>query len=191
VSSAAPPPDPSLTERAGRIRVLVTDVDGVWTDGTLYHYPGEGDGDQGFVELKSSSAYDGQGLRWWHDAGHVSGIISGRDSAGITYRAQMLGMSHIYQGHLEKTGCWEEILAATKATDDDVAYIGDDLPDVPLLRRAGLAVAVANGRDEVKSVAHYVTQQRGGQGAVREVIELILKARGEWDAVLRKYGLTT
>ena len=182
----APPPSPALLEKAGRIRVLITDVDGVWTDGTLFHYPGEADD---FVELKGSSAYDGQGFRWWHAAGYVSGIISGRDSAGTAHRARMLGITHIHQGHLEKVAVWEEILRAAGAGAEEVCYVGDDLPDVPLLRRAGLAVAVANARPEVKAVADLVTVAAGGQGAVREVIELVLKTRGDWEAVLRKYGI--
>ena len=184
--AAAAPPSPALVAQAKQIRVLVTDVDGVWTDGRLLYFPGpQGD----IIETKACAAFDGQALRWWHAAGHVSGIISGRDAPGITFRCQMLGVSHIFQGHLDKTGPWEEICAATGAADDEVCYIGDDLPDTPLLRRAGLGVAVANARPEVKSVADYVTVTPGGQGALREVIELIMKARGEWHAVLARYGL--
>lgn len=188
MSDVAVVPSPALLGKAQRIRVLITDVDGVWTDGRLFYVPGASD-DAEMVEAKMVSAYDGQALRWWHAAGHVSGIISGRDSPGIAHRAKMLGVSHIYQGHLEKTGAWDEILAATQAQDDEVGYIGDDLPDVPLLRRAGLAVAAANARSEVKSAAHLVTEATGGFGVLRETIELILRARGEWDAVLARYGL--
>jgi 3-deoxy-D-manno-octulosonate 8-phosphate phosphatase (KDO 8-P phosphatase) len=180
------PPSPALVDKAKHIRVLVTDVDGVWTDGRLFYFPGpQGD----LIETKGSAALDGQALRWWHAAGHVSGVISGRDAPGITHRCQMLGVSHIYQGHLDKIEPWEEICAATGAAEDEICYMGDDLPDTPLLRRAGLGVAVENARLEVKSVADYVTATPGGQGALREVIELIMKARGEWVAVLAKYGL--
>lgn len=184
--ATAPPPSPALVSKAQGIRVLVTDVDGVWTDGRLYYFPGPA-GD--LVETKGSTAIDGMALRWWHAAGHTSGIISGRDAPGVTHRAEMLGVSHIYQGHLDKIESWEEICAAEGVEDDQVCFVGDDLPDTPLLRRAGLGVAVANARPEVKSVADYVTLSPGGEGALREVIELIMKARGEWEAVLEKYGL--
>jgi 3-deoxy-D-manno-octulosonate 8-phosphate phosphatase (KDO 8-P phosphatase) len=180
------PASPALLDRARRIRVLLMDVDGVWTDGRLWYFPGP-DGD--LVETKASTAVDGQGLRWWHAAGYVSGIISGRDAPGITHRAEMLGISHIYQGHLDKTDPYEQILAATGADEEEVCYIGDDLPDVPLLRRVGLGVAVADARDEVLAVAGHVTAARGGGGAVREIIELILRARGDWEAVRAKYGI--
>ena len=184
---AAPPPSPALVTKAERIRVLVTDVDGVWTDGRLYYFPGP-DGD--LVETKGSNAIDGMALRWWHSAGHTSGILSGRDAPGIAHRAEMLGVSHVYQGHLDKIEPWEKICATVGVEDDEVCYMGDDLPDTPLIRRAGLGVAVANARSEVKSVADYVTITPGGEGALREVIELILKARGQWEAVLEKYGLS-
>ena len=177
-------PHPQLVAAAAKIRLLLTDVDGVWTDGRMVYVPGP---DGQIVETKAVSALDGQGFRWWHAAGHVSGIISGRESPGITYRAEMLGVTYIYQNRLEKVDPYEEICAAAGVTDEEVAYVGDDLPDTPLLRRAGLAVAVANARQEVKSVADYVTEARGGDGAVREVIELILRARGEWDAILQRY----
>lgn len=181
-----PPPSPALLAKAKAVRVLLTDVDGVWTDGSLSYFPGP-DGEM--VETKASTALDGQGYRWWHAAGHVSGIISGRDAPGISYRAEMLGVSHVYQGHLEKTDPYEQIRAATGADDVEVCYLGDDLPDIPVLRRVGLAVAVANARPEVKAAAHHVTSTAGGQGAVREVIELVLKARDEWDGVLARYGI--
>lgn len=184
---AAPPPSPALVAKAERVRVLVTDVDGVWTDGRLYYFPGPA-GD--LVETKGSNAIDGMALRWWHSAGHTSGIISGRDAPGITHRAEMLGVSHVYQGYLDKIEPWEKICATVGVEDDEVCYMGDDLPDTPLIRRAGLGVAVANARSEVKSVADYVTITPGGEGALREVIELILKARGQWEAVLEKYGLS-
>ena len=181
-----PPPSPALVTKAKRIRVLLTDVDGVWTDGRLYYFPGPS-GD--LVETKGSTAIDGMALRWWHGAGHISGVISGRDAPGITHRCQMLGVKYIFQGHLDKIEPWEKICAEAGVEDDEVCYMGDDLPDTPLLRRAGLGVAVQNARQEVKSVADYVTITPGGQGALREVIELIMQARGEWTSILQKYGL--
>ncbi|HCV22144.1 MAG TPA: HAD hydrolase family protein [Candidatus Latescibacteria bacterium] len=180
-------PHPHLATAAARVRLLLTDVDGVWTDGRLLYVPGL---DDQIVETKAVSALDGQGFRWWHAAGHVSGIISGREAPGIDYRAQMLGVTYIYQNHLEKMAPYEEICAAVGVSDEEVAYVGDDLPDIPLLRRAGVSAAVANARQEVKAAADYVTEARGGDGAVREVIELILRARGEWQGVLDRYSAT-
>lgn len=186
MAGASPPPSPSLWEKAKRVRVLLTDVDGVWTDGKLWYFPGP-TGE--LVETKASTALDGQALRWWHAAGYTSGLISGRDAPGITHRAEMLGVSYIYQGHLEKIEPYEQILADAGVGDEEICYIGDDLPDVPILRRAGLGVAVANARDEVRAAADYVTAVPGGSGALREVIELIMKARGDWEAVLERYGI--
>ena len=179
-------PTAELMERASRIRLLLMDVDGVWTDGGMGYVPGA-DGEM--VEVKYSSAQDGMALRWAHPAGLQSGIISGRDSPGITHRAEMLGVTYIYQGYLEKIAPYEEICSAAGVTDAEVAFMGDDLPDVPLIDRVGLGVSVANGRAEVKSRADYVTDAHGGSGAIREVVELIMKARGTWSAVLERYGL--
>lgn len=173
------------TEKAALVRLLLMDVDGVWTDGNLFYVPGP---DDQMVEAKQSNAQDGMGLRWAHAAGIASGLISGRDSPGVTHRAQMLGITYIYQGHLEKIPPYEEICAAASVTDKEVAYLGDDLTDIPLIERVGLGVAVANARPEVKERADYVTVTPGGSGAIREVIELILKARGSWQQVLEKYG---
>jgi len=181
-------PSPEQVERASRIRLLLMDVDGVWTDGNLFYVPGPG-GDM--VEVKLSHAHDGQALRWLHASGLPSGLISGRDSPVVTHRAEMLGMSYIYQGFLEKIPPYEEICAAAGVSDREVAYLGDDLPDIPLIDRVGLGVAVANGRVEVKQRADYITTARGGSGAIREVVELIMKANGTWEAVLTRYGVGT
>jgi len=172
-------------ERAKKVKLLIMDIDGVWTDGAIYHLPGP-DGE--FVEAKQSSAYDGMGLRWFHAAGGVSGLISGRQSVGVTYRAQMLGIRYIYQDRLEKIPTYEEICRDAGVTDEQVAYVGDDLPDIPLITRVGLGCAVASARPEVKARADYITTTPGGQGAVREVIELIMKSQGTWQTVLQKYG---
>ena len=161
------------------------DVDGVWTDGALYYFAGP---DNDMVETKGVTAQDGMGLRWAHAAGLKTGLISGRESAGIAHRARMLGVTYIYQDHLEKIPVYEEICRDAGVSDQEVAYVGDDLPDIPIIRRVGLGVAVANARPEVKRCADYVTTAAGGQGAVREVLELIMDARGLWQAVLDKYG---
>ena len=162
------------------------DVDGVWTDGNLSYVPGPG-GEM--VEVKPSHAHDGQALRWLHASGLHSGLISGRDSPVVTHRAEMLGVTYIYQGYLEKIPPFEKICADAGVCDEEVAYLGDDLPDIPIIERVGLGVAVANGRAEVKERADYITTACGGSGAIREVVELIMKARGTWGAVLARYGL--
>lgn len=160
------------------------DVDGVLTDGKLYHLvdkAGE------LVELKGVDTQDGLGLAWLAQDGLKTGVISGRSSTGLAARARMLKMSHVVQGTLEKTAAWERILREEGASDAEAAFVGDDLPDLPLVRRAGFGVAVANARPELKKAARYVTKAAGGAGALREVAELILKARGGWSRVAGKY----
>ncbi len=174
-----------VIRRAEKIRVVLMDVDGVWTDGTLYYAPDGGE----VAEFKGVNAQDGMGLRWAHAAGIKTGLISGRDAPGVTYRAEMLGVTYIYQNFLEKIPPYEEICKDAGVGDDEVAYMGDDLPDVPLIRRVGLGVAVANARREVKREADFVTQAAGGDGAIREVLELIMRARGMWQEVLDRYGI--
>jgi 3-deoxy-D-manno-octulosonate 8-phosphate phosphatase (KDO 8-P phosphatase) len=173
-----------LLALAGGIKLLLMDVDGVLTDGKLYHIP---DGAGGVWETKGFDSRDGIGLRWltWYDI--RTGVISGRLSPATVERARQVGMSYVYQGHIEKIPILEEILADAKIDPAHVAYMGDDLTDAVIMRRVGLGIAVANARDEVKRVAHYTTQASGGDGAVREVCELLLRAQGKWDELLRKY----
>ncbi len=171
-------------ERAGKIRLVLMDVDGVWTEGSLFYVPGA----DGMVEVKGFDTQDGMGLRWAHAAGLTTGLISGRESPGLTHRAEMLGVKYIYQSYLEKIPPYEEICQQAGAADHEVAYLGDDLTDIPLIRRVGLGVAVANARPEVKHCADYVTTASGGHGAIRETLELIMKAQGLWQAVLDRYG---
>ena len=171
--------------RAARIRLLLMDVDGVWTDGSLFYLP---HGDE-MIEAKSFNTQDGMGLRFAHAAGLKTGVISGRESPGVTHRAEMLGVTYIYQHYLEKIPPYEEICDKAGVSDEEVAYMGDDLPDVPLIRRVGLGVAVANARKEVLASADYATAASGGNGAIREVIEIIMRAQGSWEAVLEKYGV--
>ena len=179
---------PDLIKRAKKIRLVLSDVDGVWTDGTLCYVPGQGP-EAEMVEVKMFNTQDGMGWRWAHGAGLKTGLISGRESPGVTHRAKMLGISYIYQNYLEKIPPYEEICADAGVKDEEVAYLGDDLTDVPLIRRVGLGVAVANGRPKVKEAADFVTCAPGGDGAIRETLELIMKAQGTWQAVLEKYGL--
>ena len=178
---------PELLRRARRVRLVLMDVDGVLTDGKLYYSP---DGRGGVVENKGFDSQDGIGMRWLLDiAGIPLGWISGRESPATIERARMLNVAYLYQRHLEKLGPYEEILRDSGVSDPEVCYIGDDLTDAPVMLRAGLAVAVANARPELRALAHYTTTAPGGSGAVREVTELLLRAQGKWDAVLEKYGL--
>jgi 3-deoxy-D-manno-octulosonate 8-phosphate phosphatase (KDO 8-P phosphatase) len=176
--------------RAKGIKLVLMDVDGVWTEGGLFYVPRGDDTAQGnMVEAKTFDTQDGMGLRWAHATGIKTGLISGRESPGVTHRATMLGVTYIYQDFLEKIPPYEEILAKAGVRDEEVAYLGDDLPDAPLIRRVGLGVAVANARPELKRAADYVTTAYGGRGAIREVIEMLMRAQGTWDAVLQRYGL--
>ena len=167
-------------ERARKIRLLMMDVDGVLTDG---HILRDGQGH----ELKSFDVKDGHGIVMVHRAQIKTALISGQESEATARRAKELGIELVFQRVWNKLEVYERILADTKLTHAEVAYIGDDLIDIPLLRRVGLAVAVANAVDEVKAVAHLVTQRSGGEGAVREAIELILRAQGQWETLLARY----
>jgi 3-deoxy-D-manno-octulosonate 8-phosphate phosphatase (KDO 8-P phosphatase) len=176
----------TIVARAAKIKLLLMDVDGVMTDGKLYYVPGP---DGAMVETKGFDSRDGIGLQWARWFGIETGVISGRDSPALVARARQVGMKYIYQGHIEKNPLYEEILAQASVGNERVAYIGDDLTDAPILARAGLAAAPANARPEVKKIVHLVTEAAGGGGAVREVIEVLLRAQGKWDEILRKYGL--
>jgi 3-deoxy-D-manno-octulosonate 8-phosphate phosphatase (KDO 8-P phosphatase) len=158
------------------------DVDGVLTDGRVWLHS-QPDGTA--TEIKGFSAYDGAGLKLALGAGLRTGLITGRESAAVSRRARECGMEFVYQGRATKIGAYEEILSATGASEEEIAYVGDDLPDLPILNRVGLAVAVANATPETKQAAHYLCKRSGGDGAVREVVELILKAKGMWLAAAR------
>jgi len=166
-----------VLRRARDISVLLMDVDGTLTPGyvCLQSFP-----DNSVAEMKVFHAHDGAGVKLAGIMGIRTGLITGRDSVANARRAREMGMEFVIQGQPKKLESYKAILTRAGVTDDEVAYIGDDLPDLPLLRRAGLAVAVANAVFEVKKAAHYVTVARGGEGAVREVVELILKAKGKW-----------
>lgn len=166
--------------RAARVKLLLMDCDGVLTDGRITLI---GDGD----EQKSFNVRDGHGLVLLHRAGLGSGIISGRRSGIVERRARELGVAYVRQGIEDKIAAFHEILADAGIGADESAYVGDDLTDLPLMRRCGLAVAVADAGEEVRSAAHLTTAARGGYGAVREVCELILKAQGRWAEVVRQF----
>lgn len=174
-----------VKKRASRVKLVLMDVDGVLTDGTLYYFPGP-DGKP--TEFKGFNSQDGAGLHFLNLCGIKTGVISGRDSQAVNERARILKITYIYQGYLEKESIYEEILCKEGVDDDEVCFIGDDFPDYPLLKRCGFAVAVGNARQELKDRAHYVTEAYGGDGAVREAIEVILKSSGKWDKVLTKFG---
>jgi 3-deoxy-D-manno-octulosonate 8-phosphate phosphatase (KDO 8-P phosphatase) len=169
----------ALAARAKKIRVLLMDVDGVLTDGHIWLLSRR---DGTASEIKGFSAYDGAGLKLARAAGLRTGIITGRESSAVTQRARECEVEFVYQHRATKLGALEEIIETTGASANEVAYVGDDLPDLPVLLQVGLAVAVANAVPEVKRAAHFVTTRSGGEGAVREVIELIVKAQGKWAA---------
>ena len=173
-----------IRERAARIRLLLMDVDGVLTDGNLLNVPGP---DGKMVESKMFDSQDGIALQWLSWYGIQTGVISGRLSPATDERARQVKMTYVYQGHIEKIPILEEIVAKSGIPLDQIAYAGDDLTDLVIMRRVGLAIAVANARPEVKRAAHYVTTARGGSGAIREICELILEAHGRWKEILRKY----
>lgn len=175
---------PELDRRAARIKVLLMDVDGVLTDGRLYLFP---DPQGKIVETKGFDSQDGIALRWLQWYGIKTGVISGRTSPATAERARQVDMTWVFQGHIEKVPLFEQIMAEANVSKEEVAYMGDDLTDTVIMRRVGLSFAPANARAEVKRTAHAVTEASGGAGAVREVIELLLRARGAWDELLRKY----
>src|SRR5579863_7819079 len=174
--------DPQLQRRAAKIRLLLMDVDGVLTNGLIYNVPGA---DGVVFETKGFNSQDGIALQWLIWEGFQTGVISGRESPALDVRAKQVGMTYVYQGHIEKVPILEEIMQRGGFALDEIAYVGDDLTDVPILRRAGLAFATANARAEVKRCAHHVTAAAGGDGAVREIAEILLQAQGHWDGLLK------
>ena len=154
------------------------------TDGRLYNVPGP---DGQMLETKGFDSQDGIGLQWLNWKGIKTGLISGRVSPATVERARQCKITYVYQGHIEKIPILEEILADAKIASSEVAYVGDDLTDIVVMRRVGLPIATANARPEVKSTARYVTQAPGGRGAIREIIELIMKAQNLWQDILQHY----
>ena len=162
-----------LEEKAKKIKALILDVDGVMTDGRII-YDNFGD------EFKVFDVQDGYGLVLWHRAGLKSAIVTAKRTKIVARRAKECHITKLFQNARDKGITYEKILKDLKVTDEEVCFIGDDLLDIPIMKRAGLAVAVPYSREEVKSSAHYVTKSQGGRGAVREVIELILKSQGKF-----------
>ena len=174
---------PAVKKRAARIKVLLMDVDGTMTDGgvTLLSQP-----DGSALEIKTFDAHDGQGLTLANTAGIRTGCITGRESAALLRRAHEMRMEFIYMKQPMKIPAYEEILKKAGVREDEVAYVGDDLPDLPVMRRVGLAVAVGDAVPEVKKAAHFTTKSVAGRGAIRDAVELILKSKGIWEEMIDK-----
>ncbi len=166
--------------RAKQIKLLLLDVDGILTDGSLV-FTASGE------EAKTFNSQDGLGIRLVQKAGVEVGIITARQSEAVRHRARNLGLKHVYQGMSNKIEAFEQILTDLNLAPEQVAYMGDDWLDLPLLIRVGLAATVADGVREVKAVAHYICANPGGRGAVREVCELIIEAQGKFAELLLEY----
>jgi len=169
-----------IQAKAATIRLLALDVDGVLTDGQLYF------GNNG-EEMKSFSTLDGQGIRLLQDQGITVALITARSSALVARRAENLGIAHVYQGSENKLDTLRNLQAALGMTMAQTAYVGDDLPDLACINRAGLGIAVTNGHESVRTAAAFVTKAAGGKGAVREVCDFLLKAQGLFDAALARF----
>ena len=170
-------PFSTLQQRCQQIELLVLDVDGVLTDGRIIYGTDN-------LEVKAFHVRDGSGLKLWHRAGKRSAVITGRNSPVVAVRAAELGVAHVVQGAAEKLGALRRVLVEMAVPEEAVCYVGDDLPDLAPMGRCGLAVAVADACAEVRRAAHHVTRQAGGRGAVREVIELVLRCQGSWEALV-------
>ena len=181
--SRSPKISPALKKRAAKIKVMLMDVDGTITDGSvsLLSQP-----DGSALEIKTFDAHDGQGLTLGRTAGLRMGVITGRESAALRRRMNELNVEFVYEKQPQKIPAYEDILKKAGVREDEVAYLGDDLPDLTVMRRVGLAVAVGNAAPEVKHAAHYTTARNGGKGAARELVELILKSKGIWDEMIDK-----
>jgi 3-deoxy-D-manno-octulosonate 8-phosphate phosphatase (KDO 8-P phosphatase) len=173
---------PDTLDRARKIKLFLMDIDGTLTDGgvCLISLPNDG----GVAEMKVFNALDGLGLSIAHTMGIKTGFITGRKSPAVTQRAHESKVDYVYLGQATKMAAYEECMQKAGVQEDEVAYMGDDLPDLPVAQRAGLAVAVANAVPELKAISHYVTELGGGKGSAREVVELILKAQGRWEEAI-------
>lgn len=169
-----------MDERCRNIRLLLLDVDGVLTDGRIIY-------DNNGVESKAFDVKDGHGLKLVQRAGIRVGIITGRTSQVVAHRAAELGIDILYQGAKDKMIPYRQILTDHGYADEQVAYVGDDVVDLPILRRVGFAATVCDAVEDIKPFVHYVTQRPGGRGAVREICDLLLKASGRWQEVTGRY----
>ena len=171
----------AILRKAKKIKLLLLDVDGILTDGRiLYNEKGR--------ELKFFHVQDGQGIRWLLKSGVEVGFLSGRSSEAVAMRAKELGISCLFQVIKEKLPVFNKLLQQGRLTPEQVAYGGDDFIDLKLLKAVGFSFSVSNGHPLIQKAVDYVTQAAGGYGAVREVSEMILKAQGQWESILRDYG---
>jgi 3-deoxy-D-manno-octulosonate 8-phosphate phosphatase (KDO 8-P phosphatase) len=173
-------PNDDVLDRARKVNLVLMDVDGVLTDGRILMYS---DGTEG----RAFSARDGHGIRMGQRGGLLFGIVSGRDSKVVSDRAEELYITEVHQGIFDKIERYREILERFQLPPESVCYIGDDLVDVPVLREVGLAVAPANGEQSVRDLVHWVTPSGGGDGAVRDTVDLLLRAKGKWESVTDRY----
>ena len=172
--------DSALEDRMKRIRLLVLDVDGVLTDGGIYMGP---DGEA----MKRFDIKDGLGIALWHRSGGMTAILTGRSSQIVENRAKELHISVVRQGCIDKRAAYEEMKAELKISDEEIAYIGDDVIDLPVMKRVGLPVAVADAVPEVRAAARIVAAHKGGHGAIRETVERILRAQGRFEEAAALY----
>ena len=187
-----------MTDRAQKIKVILFDVDGVLTDGTIWLVPApncseKGSGAQAveygtsLIEAKGFNAHDGTAISFAHLGGLKAGIVTKRVSEAVALRARDLKLDYVFQGIDKKSEVLDKILAESHLREEEICYVGDDVIDLPIMRRCGLAIAVANARPQVLKIAHYTTVSRGGQGAARDAVEYILKAQGKLEQVIEAY----
>lgn len=169
-----------LEKRCQQIQMILSDVDGVLTDSGIYY-------SNSLEEIKRFDAQDGFGIRLWQMAGYQFGIITGRSSNIVKYRGDELNLSIIRQGVRDKWDCVSKIAETFGLTAEEICFVGDDFPDLPVIKRVGLGATVPGSPKEVAEAAHWISTQKGGFGAVRELIETILKAQNRWNAVIQNY----
>lgn len=169
-----------IKAKAQKIKLVIFDVDGVLTDGSLFY------GDDG-QEYKAFQARDGHGMKMLQKSGVEIAIITGRESDVVTHRAANLKIDHVYQGQIEKLSAFKTLLEKLDLLPDEVAYVGDDVVDLPVMIRVGLAITVNDGHELAKKHAHWITETRGGQGAAREICEFIMQAQGTWETLIQEY----
>src|SRR6202035_6140828 len=187
-------PKSSAIARARKIKLIIFDVDGVFTDGKIWIYPTPAGSPQsglqtgvGLIEAKGFHAHDGTAIMLARMAGIKTGIITKRNSETVALRARDLKIDHVYQGIQDKASVFAQILEKDGITAAEAAFVGDDVIDLPAMRKCGLAIAAKNARPEVKAEAHWATPHAGGEGAARDAVEYILKAQGKWKQAIENY----
>lgn len=169
-----------ILDKAKNIKLVIFDVDGVLTDGSLFY------GDDG-QEYKAFNSQDGHGMKMLQESGVLVGIITGRTSDVVAHRMKNLNVKHVFQGKLEKLPAYEELLDKLSMQPEQVAYVGDDVVDLPIMIRVGLAITVPGAHELAKKHAHWITTRNAGSGAAREICELIMKAQGTYESAMEKY----